>query len=131
MSEWVLPILIAAVVCWGLLRGTPVYDSFVRGAGKGVQTSLSVLPALAAIMVAVEMMKASGALELLCGLLAKPLEFIGFPADAAPLATATSPDAIAPRPRPVWWTTRTSSSNAWVREHPRSPMRMPTALSMT
>ena len=85
MSEWVLPILIAAVVCWGLLRGTPVYDSFVRGAGKGVQTSLSVLPALAAIMVAVEMMKASGALELLCGLLAKPLEFIGIPADAAPL----------------------------------------------
>lgn len=30
-------------------------------------------------------MKASGALELLCNLLAKPLEWLGVPADAAPL----------------------------------------------
>ena len=55
-SDWVLPILIVAVICWGLVRGTPVYDSFVRGAGKGVQTAVSVLPALAAVMVAVETM---------------------------------------------------------------------------
>jgi spore maturation protein B len=84
-SDWVLPALIAGVLGWGLVRGTPVYDSFVRGAGRGVKTAVSVLPCLVAVMVAVEMMKASGALDLLCGLLAGPLELIGIPPEAAPL----------------------------------------------
>jgi hypothetical protein len=53
-SEWILPIIIALVVFWGMARGTPVYDSFVRGAGKGIKTAVSVLPCLAAVIVAVE-----------------------------------------------------------------------------
>jgi spore maturation protein B len=84
-SEWVLPIIIALVVFWGMARGTPVYDSFVRGAGNGIKTAVSVLPCLAAVIVAVEMMKQSGALDLLCALLAWPLKFLGLPADVAPL----------------------------------------------
>jgi spore maturation protein B len=84
-SDWIIPVLIALVVAWGAMKGTPVYDSFVRGAGKGIKTAVSVLPCLVAVMVAVQMMKASGALDLLCALLAKPLAFLGLPADVAPL----------------------------------------------
>ena len=53
-SGWIIPVIILGVLSFGLARGTPVYDSFVRGAGKGIQTALSVLPCLAAVMVAVE-----------------------------------------------------------------------------
>lgn len=84
-SGWIIPVIILGVLSFGLARGTPVYDSFVRGAGKGIQTALSVLPCLAAVMVAVEMMKASGALGLLCALLAKPLEWLGLMPEVAPL----------------------------------------------
>lgn len=84
-SEWIVPILIAFVLAWGLLQGTPVYDSFLRGAGRGIKTAVTVLPCLVAVMAAVQMMKASGALDLLCGLLAKPLEFLGLQQDVAPL----------------------------------------------
>jgi len=84
-SDWLIPLLIAAVVAWGMTQHTPVYDSFVRGAGKGIKTAVSVLPCLVAVMVSVEMMKASGALDLLCGLLAWPLGFLGVPKEVAPL----------------------------------------------
>lgn len=52
-SDWLVPMLIAGVVAWGLVKRTPVYDSFVRGAGKGIKTAVSVLPCLVAVMVAV------------------------------------------------------------------------------
>lgn len=53
-SDWIVPIIIMGVLAWGMLQGTPVYDSFVRGAGRGIKTAVSVLPCLAAVMVAVE-----------------------------------------------------------------------------
>ena len=84
-TDWLIPAIRALVVAFGLIRRAPVYDSFVRGAGKGLKTAFSVLPCLTAIMVAVEMLKASGALGLLCQLLAAPLGFLGVPAEAAPL----------------------------------------------
>jgi spore maturation protein B len=52
-SDWVVPALIAGILSWGLLQGTPVYDSFLRGAGRGIKTAVSVLPCLVAVMVAV------------------------------------------------------------------------------
>lgn len=84
-SDWVVPVIIALVLAWGLLKGTPVYDSFLRGAGRGIKTAVSVLPCLVAVMAAVQMMKVSGALDLLCGLLAKPLSFLGLQPEVAPL----------------------------------------------
>ena len=84
-TDWLIPLIMAAVVGYGLVQRTGVYDSFLRGAAKGWHTAVSVLPAIAAVMVAVSMLKASGALELLCALLARPLAFLGLPAEVAPL----------------------------------------------
>jgi spore maturation protein B len=84
-TDWIVPVLIAGVVGYGLLQRVGVYDSFVRGAGKGLKTAISVLPCLVAVMVAVEMMKASGALQLLSRFLSGPLSFLGLPAEVAPL----------------------------------------------
>lgn len=84
-SDWVVPIIIAGVLAWGLIKGTPVYDSFLRGGARGIKTAVSVLPCLVAVMAAVQMMKASGALDMLCGFLARPLAFLGLQPEVAPL----------------------------------------------
>jgi spore maturation protein B len=84
-TDWLVPVIIAGVVGYGLLMRTGVYDSFLRGAAKGWNTAVSVLPAIAAVMIAVAMLKGSGALDLLCALLARPLAFLGLPAEVAPL----------------------------------------------
>lgn len=84
-TDWLVPVIIAGVVGYGLIVRTGVYDSFLRGAAKGWSTAVSVLPAIAAVMIAVSMLKASGALDLLCALLAKPLEYLGLPPEVAPL----------------------------------------------
>lgn len=85
LSGWVVPSLIALVIAWGMLRGTSVYDSFLRGAERGIKTAVQVLPCLAAVLVAVQMMKVSGMLDMLCSLLARPLEFLGLQREVAPL----------------------------------------------
>ncbi len=84
-TDWLIPVLMALVVGWGAFQRAPVYDAFVRGAEKGLRTAWSVLPCLTAVMVAVEMLKVSGALDLLCRLLAAPLGFFGVPVEVAPL----------------------------------------------
>ena len=84
-TDWLVPMILAAVIGYGLIQRTGVYDAFVRGAGKGLKTAISVLPCLVAVMVAVEMMKASGTLALLCNLLARPMALFGLPGEVAPL----------------------------------------------
>lgn len=84
-TDWLVPVIISFVVGYGLLQRTGVYDSFLRGAAKGWNTAVSVLPAIAAVMIGVNMLKGSGALDLLCTWLSKPLAFFGLPAEVAPL----------------------------------------------
>ena len=81
----VVPFTIAAVAVYGAVRRVDVYDALVTGAGEGLGVLVRIVPALIGLLTAVYMLRASGALELLSGLLAPVLERVGLPAELVSL----------------------------------------------
>jgi len=85
-SYWLLPAIIAGALLYGWSRRTPVYDALVDGAKEGFDVAIRIIPYLVAILVAVGMFRACGALEILTGVLAPLTSLIGMPAEALPMA---------------------------------------------
>jgi len=86
LSPWILPLLMAGFLVFGALRRVAVYEVFVEGAKEGFQVALRIIPYLVAILVAVGMLRASGALDLLVGTLSPVTGRFGLPAEALPMA---------------------------------------------
>jgi spore maturation protein SpmA len=85
-SYWLIPLLIVFLLLYGFLNGVKVYESLVEGAKEGFQVAIRIIPYLVAILVAVGMFRASGALEALVDLLTPVTALIGMPAETLPMA---------------------------------------------
>jgi spore maturation protein SpmA len=59
--------VIALFLLAGVWRKAPVYETFVEGAKEGFQVAIGIVPYLVAILVAVGVLRASGALDALLG----------------------------------------------------------------
>jgi len=86
IAPWIIPGLMVALLGFGALRGVRVYEAFVEGARDGFDVALRIIPYLVAILVAVAMLRASGALELLITPLGAITTLFGLPAEALPMA---------------------------------------------
>lgn len=86
VAPWIIPSLVVGLLVFGHLRGVPVYEAFVRGAREGWDIAARVVPYLVAILVAVGMLDASGALGALVGLLDPITSPFGLPGAALPMA---------------------------------------------
>ncbi len=86
ISDLIVPFLIFYVVAEGLAAKRPVYDDFVKGAKDGLKTVVQILPTLVGLMVAVGVLRASGFLDFLAGLLGGLTEKVHFPSELLPLA---------------------------------------------
>jgi len=84
-SDLMMPTAIAAILVYGFLRKVNLYDTFIEGAKEGAGTVFQIFPTLVGLMVAVGMLRASGALDLLSNLVAPVTSRIGFPKEALPL----------------------------------------------
>lgn len=85
ISNIVIPVLIFYIVAYGLTTKTPVYESFIKGAKDGLKTVVEITPTLIGLMLAVGVLRASGFLEFLGGLIGKVTDSLGFPGDLVPL----------------------------------------------
>jgi spore maturation protein B len=85
-GAWAVPLVIAAIVLFGFLRRVPVFDTFVAGAKEGLHTTVSILPTLVGLIMAISMMNASGALDLFSSLLMPLAKLLGLPPQVMPLA---------------------------------------------
>lgn len=86
IAPWIIPGLMVALLGFGALRGVRVYEVFVDGARDGFNVALRIIPYLVAILVAVGMLRASGALALLITPLGAITQHFGLPAEALPMA---------------------------------------------
>jgi spore maturation protein SpmA len=86
MSPWVVPVLTVLFVGFGVLRRVPVYEAFIEGGREGFQIAMKIIPYLVAILTAVGMFRASGAMAYLVGILAPVTSIFGLPAEALPMA---------------------------------------------
>ena len=85
LSDFIVPFLILAIIVYGILMGTNVYDNFIKGARSGFLTVIKIMPTLIGLMVAVGILRASGFLEFFARLIGKITLYIGFPGELVPL----------------------------------------------
>lgn len=81
----IVPVLIALITTIGCFRRVDVYDSLICGAKDGLSVMIRIVPAMIALLTAVHMLRASGALELLGGFLAPLLSRLGIPQETVAL----------------------------------------------
>jgi spore maturation protein SpmA len=86
ISPWVIPGLMVAFLSFGVFRRVRIYEVFVDGAKDGFQVAVKIIPYLVAILVAVGMFRASGALEAMVHWLGRWTTYVGLPAEALPMA---------------------------------------------
>jgi spore maturation protein B len=86
VSIFVLPLILVGFPLYGLIKRVPVYESFVEGAKEGFNVAVRIIPYLVAILFAIGMFRASGAMDFLVTALNPVLALVGFPAEVLPMA---------------------------------------------
>lgn len=86
LSSAILPFAIFYIVGFGVLAKRPVFDDFLTGALKGMRTTAELFPTLAALLVSVQILRASGFLEFLGNMLKTPAALIHMPQELVPIA---------------------------------------------
>ena len=85
VSVFVLPALIVGFPLYGLLKKVAVYEEFVEGAKGGFQVAVTIIPYLVAILFAIGMFRASGAMDFMVEGLRPLLGIFGVPPEVLPM----------------------------------------------
>ena len=85
MTDYLVPLILLAVCAVALGKKESAYDLMLRGAADGLRLLVSILPALILLLTAVHMLRASGAVELLSGVMSPVFSLFGIPPETAML----------------------------------------------
>lgn len=85
LSDYIIPFLFFYIVGMGLFSKQQVFDDFISGAKEGFKVVLDIMPTLIGLMVAIGIMRASGLLQIISGLLSPFTDKLHFPSEAVPL----------------------------------------------
>ncbi|NUN07864.1 MAG: spore maturation protein [Ignavibacteriaceae bacterium] len=86
VSTLAIPVLIIVFVGYGFIKKVKVYETFVEGAKEGFNIAIRIIPYLVAMLVAIAIFRAGGAMEWLIYSLSYLTNPIGMPAEALPMA---------------------------------------------
>jgi spore maturation protein B len=86
LSNLAIPGIILTVVCIAAFKKVRVYEEFVDGAKEGFGVAVKIIPYLVAMLVAIGMFRASGAMDILTNAFQPITSAIGFPSELLPLA---------------------------------------------
>ncbi|MDP4091211.1 MAG: spore maturation protein [Bacillota bacterium] len=81
----IIPIIIGGVTLYGMIKGVKVYECFVEGAKDGISICIRIFPYLLAMLIAVGVFRASGALGAFTNLFSPLVRLIGLPGELVPL----------------------------------------------
>lgn len=90
ISLWTLPAIIVLILTMGLFKKVPLYETFTEGAKDGFKVSVTIIPYLVAIIVAISMFRASGIIEQIGVVCAPLLAKFNIPADTIPIMLVRS-----------------------------------------
>jgi len=86
LSVVAIPLILLIFLGWGIFKKVKVYEVFVEGAKDGFQVAVRIIPYLVAMLVAIGIFRASGAMDVLSALLSPLTSLIGMPAETLPMA---------------------------------------------
>ncbi len=85
-STVAIPLLIVVFIGFGVIKKVKVYEKFVEGAKEGFNIAVRIIPYLVAMLVAIGIFRAGGAMKWLIFILHPITSLIGMPAEAMPMA---------------------------------------------
>jgi len=85
-SNLVLPLFIFIIIVYAFFKKCDIFSEFITGARQGAISTFNILPSLIALMVAIGMFKASGALDVVISFLRPVTTFLHIPDEIVPLA---------------------------------------------
>lgn len=85
MVDLFIPVLIAFVLMYALIKNVDAYSSFVKGAKGALPLMANLLPYIIAMFVAVELFRNSGLSGYLCKFLSPVFKLIGIPPEVCEL----------------------------------------------
>lgn len=85
-STIAIPLLIVIFIGYGAIKKVKVYEKFVEGAKEGFNIAIRIIPYLVAMLVAIGIFRAGGAMNWLIYILHPITNLIGMPAEAMPMA---------------------------------------------
>lgn len=86
IGPWIVPCVVVLLLGFGAYQHVRVYEVFVDGAKDGFNVAIKIIPYLIAILVAVAMFRASGAMQIMINIVGSVTDRLGFPAEALPMA---------------------------------------------
>lgn len=90
LSVWLIPTIVLVVLTHGIIKKVPVYETFIEGSKDGLKVAVNIIPYLIAIIVAISMLRASGAIDLAQTAFSGILTSLNIPADVLPIMLVRS-----------------------------------------
>ncbi|MBK7378446.1 MAG: spore maturation protein [Ignavibacteriales bacterium] len=85
-STLAIPFIIVSFLVFGLFKKINLYENFIEGAKEGFNIAIKIIPFLVAMLMAIGIFRASGAMDILMIILRPVTNIIGFPVEALPMA---------------------------------------------
>lgn len=86
LSAVAIPALLLFFLVYAAFRRVKVYEAAVEGAKEGFNVAVKIIPYLALMLVAIAVFRASGAMDVFIAIVRPITDFVGFPAEALPMA---------------------------------------------
>jgi spore maturation protein SpmA len=86
LSTFAIPLLIILFIGYGAVKKVKVYERFVEGAKEGFNIAVRIIPYLVAMLMAIGIFRAGGAMDWFVAMLHPITNLIGMPAEALPMA---------------------------------------------
>ncbi|MFQ5649507.1 MAG: spore maturation protein [bacterium] len=86
VSNFAIPFVLLVIIGYGFFKKVRIYEAFVDGAKGGFEVAIKIIPFLVALLVAIGMFRASGAMDYLIKFISPLTDSIGMPAEALPVA---------------------------------------------
>lgn len=86
VSLYAIPVILLVITTYGMMKKVKVYEVFTEGAKEGFHTAIRIIPFLTAMLVAIGVFRASGAMGYFAQLVAPLTNAIGMPSEVLPMA---------------------------------------------
>jgi len=86
ISVWAIPFIVIAILLYGTYKKVPTYEAFVDGGKEGLKIAVQLIPFFVGMLVAIQVFRASGAVDAVISLLQPILSIFHVPAEILPLA---------------------------------------------
>ena len=88
LSDSIVPLIFFVITGYALCKNVNIFDEFTAGAKDGFKVVLDIMPTLIGLMVAVGVLRSSGALDMLAEAISPLARVLSFPVELVPVVTA-------------------------------------------